>query len=73
MFILFDALIPFLGIYQMTLNNILMFIYFWETQRQTVSRRGSERAGDTESEAGFRQTGSAQSWMQGSNSQTAMS
>ena len=30
----------------------LIFIYFWERERQCVSRRGAEREGDTESEAG---------------------
>ena len=32
----------------------LMFIYFWRRERQSVSRGGSEREGDTESEAGSR-------------------
>ena len=32
----------------------LMFIYFWERQRQSVNRGGAEREGDTESEAGSR-------------------
>ena len=35
-------------------NIFLMFICFWETETQSVSRRGSEREGDTESEAGSR-------------------
>ena len=39
----------FLSIYKIFLK---MFIYFWE--RQSMSRRGSEREGDTESEAGSR-------------------
>ena len=30
-----------------------MFIYFWERERQSMSRVGTEREGDTESEAGF--------------------
>ena len=30
----------------------LMFVYFWERQRQNVSGGGAEREGDTESEAG---------------------
>ena len=32
----------------------LMFIYFWERQRQNVSGLGAERKGDTESEKGSR-------------------
>ena len=31
-----------------------MFIYFWQTERQSMSRGGAEREGDTESEAGSR-------------------
>ena len=31
-----------------------MFIYFWETERQSVNMGGAEREGDTESEAGSR-------------------
>ena len=31
-----------------------MFIYFWETERQSESRGGAEREGDPESEAGSR-------------------
>ena len=31
-----------------------MFIYFWERERQSMSRGGAEREGDTESETGFR-------------------
>ena len=31
-----------------------MFTYFWETERQSASRGGAEREGDTESEAGSR-------------------
>ena len=31
----------------------LLFINFWERQRQSVSSGGAEREGDTESEAGF--------------------
>ena len=31
-----------------------MFIHFWERERQSVSRGGAEREGDTESEAGSR-------------------
>ena len=31
-----------------------MFIYFWERERQTMSRGGAEREEDTESEAGSR-------------------
>ena len=31
-----------------------MCIYYWETERQNMSRRGAERRGDTESEAGSR-------------------
>ena len=33
-----------------------MFIYFWrrETEKQSMSRAGAERQGNTESEAGFR-------------------
>ena len=31
-----------------------MFIYFWETERQSMSRGGAEREGDAESEAGSR-------------------
>ena len=31
-----------------------MFIYFWERERQSVSRGGAETGGDTESEAGSR-------------------
>ena len=29
-----------------------MFIYFWDRERQSTSRGGSEREGDTESETG---------------------
>ena len=32
----------------------LMFIYFWEWGRQSVSGRGAERERDTESKAGSR-------------------
>ena len=32
----------------------LMFIYFWQRQRQSVSRGGAEREGDTESKAASR-------------------
>ena len=31
-----------------------MLIYFWEREREWVSRGGAEREGDTESEADFR-------------------
>ena len=31
-----------------------MFINFWQGERQSVSREGAEREGDTESEAGSR-------------------
>ena len=31
-----------------------MFIYFWESERQRVSRGGAETAGDKELEAGSR-------------------
>ena len=31
-----------------------MFVYFWESKRQSVSGGGAEREGDTESEAGSR-------------------
>ena len=31
-----------------------MFIYFWDRERQSTSRGGAEREGDTESEAGSR-------------------
>ena len=31
-----------------------MFMYFWERQRQNMSRGGAEREGDTESKAGSR-------------------
>ena len=31
-----------------------MFIYFWDRERQSMNGRGSEREGDTESEAGSR-------------------
>ena len=31
-----------------------MFIYLWETERQRASRGGTEREGDTDSEAGSR-------------------
>ena len=30
-----------------------VFIYFWDRERQSMSRGGAEREGDTESEAGF--------------------
>ena len=33
---------------------VLMFIYFWERKRQSVSRGGAAREGGTESEAGSR-------------------
>ena len=32
----------------------LIFIYFWDRERQSMNRGGSEREGDTESEAGSR-------------------
>ena len=32
----------------------LMFIYFWDRERQSMNEGGSEREGDTESEAGSR-------------------
>ena len=32
----------------------LIFIYFWERERKNVSGGGTEREGDTESEAGSR-------------------
>ena len=32
----------------------LMFIYFWDRERQSMSGGGAEREGDTESEAGSR-------------------
>ena len=32
----------------------LMFIYFWERERESTRGRGAEREGDTESEAGSR-------------------
>ena len=35
-------------------NFFLMFIYFWCRERQSMSGGGSEREGDTESEAGSR-------------------
>ena len=35
-------------------NFFLMFIYFWDRERQSMSRGGAEREGDTESEAGSR-------------------
>ena len=31
-----------------------MFIYFWQIERQSMSRGGAEREGDTESETGSR-------------------
>ena len=31
-----------------------MFIYFWDRDKQSMNRGGSEREGDTESEAGSR-------------------
>ena len=31
-----------------------MFIYFWDTERQSMSGGGAEREGDTESKAGSR-------------------
>ena len=31
-----------------------MFIYFWDRERQSMNRGGSEREGDTESKAGSR-------------------
>ena len=30
------------------------FIYFWDRERQSMSGRGAEREGDTESETGSR-------------------
>ena len=44
---------------QLRINRItsfffLMFIYFWDRERQSMSREGAEREGDTESEAGSR-------------------
>ena len=33
-------------------NFFLMFVYFWRKERQSRSRGGAEREGDTESEAG---------------------
>ena len=35
-------------------KNFLMFIYFWEREKQSVSKGGTKREGDTESEAGSR-------------------
>ena len=35
-------------------DEFLTFIYFWETERQSSSRRQAEREGDIESEAGSR-------------------
>ena len=32
----------------------MFFIYFWDRERQTMSRGGAEREGDTESKAGSR-------------------
>ena len=34
------------------LKKITFNIYFWERERQSVSKGGAEREGDTESEAG---------------------
>ena len=31
-----------------------MFIYFWDSERQSMNRGGAEREGDTESETGSR-------------------
>ena len=40
----------------LTMRNtfFLMFIYFWDRERQSMSGGGAEREGDTESEAGSR-------------------
>ena len=32
----------------------LMFVYFWDRERQSMNGGGAEREGDTESEAGSR-------------------
>ena len=47
------------GIHKLTLLlflkfPFLMFIYFWHSERQSLSWEGAEREGDTESEAGSR-------------------
>ena len=35
-------------------NLFLMFIYFWDTEKERMSGGGAEREGDTQSEASFR-------------------
>ena len=45
-------ILPFLEI--VFFLNFFIFIYFWERKRQSMSRGGAEREGDTESEAGSR-------------------
>ena len=47
------------------------FLYFWDRERQSVSRGGEERGGDTDSEQAPGSEPSAQSSTQGSNSWTA--
>ena len=41
-----------LNVMSLSLSLPLMFIHFWETERQNLSTGGAERAGDPESEAG---------------------
>ena len=36
------------------LSDFFLMFYFWERERECVSRRGTEREGDTESKAGSR-------------------
>ena len=58
----FVAIIPLLQppdvatkkVHNFFLIFFLMFIYFWDRERQSMNGGGSEREGDTESEAGSR-------------------
>ena len=43
-----------LNIWQILFFLMLLLIYFWDRERQSMSRGGTEREGDTESEAGSR-------------------
>ena len=49
----FLVFFPFLKKFVLILF-FLMFIYFWDRERQSMSGGGAEREGDTESEAGSR-------------------